>query len=852
MPFQVSGRGRKSPDMIHQAVGLIGHLLVIIALISAATSAYAFWQSSKSDDAGWQGYAKVAFYVHAVSIIGVCLSLFFLIRYHYFEYHYAYTYTSKLLPIYYQISSFWNGQEGSFLLWMFWNAVLGLILIHTNTTWRGSMMAIFSLAQAFLVSMILGVVVFGVKIGSSPFMLLRDVLDDPIFSFNPNFIPEDGRGLNPLLQNYWMVIHPPTLFLGFATTVIPFAYCLAGLATGRVKEWIRPALPWAQFSAAILGVGILMGAYWAYETLNFGGYWNWDPVENAIYVPWLVLIAGIHTMIANKNKESALRASIFLIIATFILIVYSTFLTRSGVLGNASVHSFTDLGLSGQLLIYLFVFIGLSAWLIVRNWKAIPETTEETSPYSREFWIFIGAITLCLMAFQVIIPTSIPVWNELVEFFGGSSNLAPPVDQVEFYSKFQLWFAVIIAILSGTGQFFWWNKLDKASLKAALTVPFLVSLIISASIIVLAKISNPGFVILLIASIYSIVANFKILLSVAKSNIKLSGGAITHIGIAMMLVGILFSSGYSKILSRNNTGLLWSKEFPDEINQNNLLLFLNEPRQMEDYALTYKGLRKLSTENGFVDINDISTAINPKELILARDSRTSDGTMLQKGDTFSVVNMENSYFEVLYDNGKGDAFTLFPRIQINEQMGNVYSPDIKRALTADIYTHVRTFPDPEQEVSWSEVEEVKVAPGVNFFVNDYVAQFKGMEPIRSLDGLELGEGDVAVKAIIEIQGEFKTYVAEPIYVIRDKMAGKVPYIISDLAVRLTVENILPEENSFVFGVSTTQKDWIIIEAVEKPWINILWLGTFLVVIGFTVAIIRRYTEFVKMRDKGMA
>ena len=295
---------------------------------------------------------------------------------------------------------------------------------------------------------------FNQKFGSSPFILLRDALDAPIFNMNPEFIPEEGTGLNPLLQNYWMVIHPPTLFLGFATTLVPFAYCMAGLWLKKYHEWVRPALPWALFSGLTLGVGILMGAYWAYETLNFGGYWNWDPVENAIYVPWLVLIAAIHTMISFRKSNVALKSSIILVISTFILVLYSTFLTRSGILGDSSVHSFTDLGLSGQLLIYLLAFVALSVIMSVRVWKELPTSEKEVSTYSREFWIFIGATTLCLMAFQVIIPTSIPVWNAIVELFGGISNMAPPVDQVMFYSKWQLWFAILLAIISGTGQFF--------------------------------------------------------------------------------------------------------------------------------------------------------------------------------------------------------------------------------------------------------------------------------------------------------------------------------------------------------------------------------------------------------------
>ncbi len=181
----------------------------------------------------------------------------------------------------------------------------------------------------------------------------------------------------------------------------------------------------------------------------------------------------------------------------------------------------------------------------------------------------------------------------------------------------------------------------------------------------------------------------------------------------------------------------------------------------------------------------------------------------------------------------------------------VYSPDISRTLKADLYTHVRTFPDPEQTVEWSEIQEITVTPGDQFFINDYVARFIDMVPVSRIEGVEMGPSDVAVKAIIEIEGEQKTYTAEPIYIIKDKMAGRIPDVISDLASRITIQSIRPEENSFVFGLSTTQKDWIIIEAVEKPWINILWSGTLLLVIGFGIAINRRYTEFKKMRDKGM-
>ena len=835
--------------MVHYFIGNLGHFFVTLAFVAALIGTTSFFLGLKQ--ASWINFGSIAFYVHALGILGIVISLFTIINQHYFEYHYAWSHTSKFLPIYYQVSSFWNGQEGSFLLWMFWNAILGVVLINTNKVWKAPVMIFVSLTQVFLTSMILGSVVFDIKIGSSPFLLLRDVIQDQIFRVNSEFIPADGNGLNPLLQNYWMVIHPPTLFLGFASTVVPFAYCMGGLLTGNVREWVRPALPWAQFSALILCVGILMGAYWAYETLNFGGYWNWDPVENAIYVPWLTLIAAIHVMIAYKKNESALKFSIILVIATFVLILYSTFLTRSGILGETSVHSFTDLGLQGQLLIYLFFFLVLSTLLCIKAWKKIPDSEKDTSVFSREFWIFMGAATLCLMAFQVIIPTSIPVYNDILGIFGVPSNLAPPVDQVAFYTKFQLWFAVGIAFLSGTGQFFWWKKMDQGSLLDELKSPLLITLVISGILFLLAKVHDLSYLLLLLFSVYSIVANTKILLSLKKTNLRLAGGSVAHIGIAMMLIGIIFSSGYSKILSKNTTGMLWSRELPDEINQNNLLLFLHEPRPMEGYSLTYKGIRKKTKSHGFVDIDYLIPTLHPLQVVATTNIETQDQGQIPAGDTLHLINGENSYFEVLYETNEGKSFTLFPRVQQNKAMGTVYSPDIDRTLFADLYTHVRTFPDPEQEPTWSETEFVSLKPGDTFFVNDYAGRFIGMEPIRQIAGVALEGNDVAVKARLEIQGEAEIYQAEPIYVIKDRMAGKIPFVVNDLASKIHIESIQPESNSLTFGIQTTQKDWIILEAVEKPLINILWTGTLLLVVGFVIAIRRRYLEFIKMRDKGV-
>ncbi|MBC6427456.1 MAG: cytochrome c biogenesis protein CcsA [Ekhidna sp.] len=825
--------------MIHIFEGLLGHGFVIAAFVSSLLSAYAYFQGRNQNE-DWTSFGNKTFYIHSAAILGIIGTLFYLISNHYFEYHYVFSHSSKLLPSYYQISCFWEGQEGSFLLWMFWNALLGIILIKTNKFWTAPVMFIMSLTQVFLASMILGIVIFDVKIGSSPFMLLRDVIDAPVFKTNLKFIPEDGNGLNPLLQNYWMVIHPPTLFLGFATTVIPFAYCIGGLIIGKSKEWVRPALPWAQFSAMILGVGILMGAYWAYETLNFGGYWNWDPVENAIYVPWLVMVAAIHVMIAYKKSGAALKLSLILVVATFILVLYATFLTRSGILGNSSVHSFTDLGLSGQLLLYLLAFLALSVVLIAKSWKKIPSTEKEVSAYSREFWIFMGAAVLGLMAFQVFAYTSMPVYNSIAENLGFNLNMAPPVDIFDAYSFPQLLLSVVLAILSGTGQFFRWKKMDRNKLMDELKIPFILALVFSTLVIVIGKVSEWYYILLLITSLYSVFANIKIFVGLAKSNVSLSGGAITHIGVALMLIGILFSSGYSSIMSKNYTGLVWSSEFPDDVNNNNLLLFINEPRRMGDYSMIYKGMRRRTKEQGYVDESELRYTNDPVKVI-------------SKEDTLTLINPENSYFEVAYETKDGSSFTLYPRVQINDAMGGpVYSPAIKRSLTSDVYTHVRTFPEPDQELEWSEPKEMKVTIGDEFFINDYIATLEEIIPVDKIDGAKLSANDVAVKAVINVRGEYKDYKAEPIFLIRNKeLVGRIDDKVEDLAFQISIQNIIPQEDAVILAYQTTQKDWIIMEVVKKPWINLLWIGTLLLVVGFIIAIRRRYVEFIKMRDKGV-
>jgi cytochrome c-type biogenesis protein CcmF len=406
--------------------------------------------------------------------------------------------------------------------------------------------------------------------------------------------------------------------------------------------------------------------------------------------------------------------------------------------------------------------------------------------------------------------------------------------------------------LSGTGQFFWWQKMKKSQIKESLLFPILITLMISALVIVLIGMTNIAYILLVIAGIYTIVANGKILFQIAKSNYKLSGGAIAHIGIGLMLLGILFSTGYSSTLSVNKTGLLLtnSEEVEDNFNQENIPLFINDPQTMGEYTLTYKGRFFESYDGGYIKATYLDNTENENSKVVRREIKKSDET-LQMGDTIKVYGA-NHYYKVDYLHADGEKFSLFPRAQINADMGGlISSPDIKRKLSKDIYTHVSSVPDPTQEIEWSEAKTMEVTFGEKFFLNDFVTILEDVKRVDEIEGEKLKGNDLAVKATIKVYGDGEDYILNPYYLIRDNMAGRISDENREIGVKLIIENINPESNTFTLSVRTTQKDYVILKALEMPFINLLWIGTFVLTLGFAMAISRRYSEFYKMKRKGL-
>jgi cytochrome c-type biogenesis protein CcmF len=245
----------------HLLIGQIGHFFVLISFVAAltATVAYYKWAQAitETESLGWRKLARTSFIIQVISVLAIFIILYLVIYNHYFEYKYAHQHSKRSLDVQYLLSCFWEGQEGSFMLWSFWQSMLGLVLMRTAKNWEAPVMTIISFSQVFLASFLVGIYFFDIRIGTSPFVLMRNEFPEaPIFK-DPQYLFKyltDGNGLNILLQNYWMVIHPPVLFLGFASSIVPFAYAISGLWKKKHTEWIKVAVPWALFCGGVLGL----------------------------------------------------------------------------------------------------------------------------------------------------------------------------------------------------------------------------------------------------------------------------------------------------------------------------------------------------------------------------------------------------------------------------------------------------------------------------------------------------------------------------------------------------------------------------------------------------------------------
>ena len=807
----------------HLLPGQIGHFLLVLSLVASLVASLAYFFSANAkqpaDADSWKRIARISFLIDAFSVFSIFGLIYYIISNHYFEYSYAWTHSDKSLLPKYLLSSIWEGQEGSFLLWAFWHAVLGMVLMRTSKKWEAPVMAVISFAQLCLATMILGVYVFDLKIGNNPFILIRESgimspENAPAF-YNNGVLRSDylqaiytrgGQGLNQLLQNYWMVIHPPVLFLGFASTVVPFAYAIAGLWKKDYGGWSKQLLPWALFSGAIFGLGIMMGAKWAYESLNFEGYWAWDPVENASLVPWLVMVAGLHTHVIFNSTGYSLRTTYLFYILSFLLVLYSTYLTRSGDLQDTSVHAFVTSGMNWQLRIFVFVFLLPSMILFIARYKKIPHIAKEENSWSREFWMFIGSLVLFLSSLAIIVPTSFPLINKI---FG--TNLVIGEDQEFAYNRVQIFVAIIIGILTAFGQYLKYKNTAKTSFFKKIGWPTIIALAVSLSVSFFGKIDYDkygiGYLVAIhlavFAALYAMIANSSFIWLGLNGKLKAAGASVAHFGFTMFLLGALISSSKKEVLSINTINPLNFGPDQKQKGEENLTMFQGVQIDMGKFWATY-----------------------------VKDSSTEGG--------------KNMYFHIQMQRKDGkENFLLTPDLIKNSKGQEGYSanPDAKHYLHKDIFSYI-SYADKmaEGEDTAQYRNSTMQIKDTTFYSSGYIVlDTVLLNPPNKR--VKFTSDDTAVMAtlrVVSLNGG-KSVTMHPYLLVEENQIKHVPDTLIAQGLALRLSRILSEQKSFEIGVkeSSRMTPFVALKVLEFPFINLVWLGVLFMLTGFVMSIVRR-------------
>ncbi|MBU0983564.1 MAG: cytochrome c biogenesis protein CcsA, partial [candidate division Zixibacteria bacterium] len=489
----------------------LGDYLIYIATITSALAAITYavaWRGREE----YVGLARRFFQFSTVTILAALGTLMYLILAKDYSIAYVFSYSSSDMPLYFKIASLWGGQEGTFLLWLGLSSVMGLVMMrYAGRFERGNM---FWLSM-FLVSLLI------ILLKKSPFEMM------PVFR-------ADGNGLNPLLMNYWMTIHPPLMFVGFAAATIPFCYALTALVERRYNVWAEEARRWTLFAWSILGIAIVMGGYWAYETLGWGGYWAWDPVENSSLIPWIFLTAQIHTLFVKRQRRGLMRFSLTMVMLSFWAVLYGTFLTRSGVLADFSVHSFIDLGINQYLITGLVFFVVAGTSLLLYRWRDIKPEPSFSTVASRTYLTALGIVVLFIGGILVLLGTSAPLLTRMTE--------NPSAVSLDYYFTTMTPVAVAILFLLALSPLFRWNK-GLSSLPMLITGVVVLVLTI-LGLIVFGVTTQLIYLLLFGAAAASLVINGLVFLRSLKGR-RLNPGHLAHLGLTVAFIGAAASSGFA-------------------------------------------------------------------------------------------------------------------------------------------------------------------------------------------------------------------------------------------------------------------------------------------------------------------
>ena len=450
-----------------------------------------------------------------------------------FNLQYVAQYTSYETPVFYKVTALWAGQAGSLLFWSFITALFAVAYIFTTL----EKLKILKFHSYIILSFIF-----------SFFILLSNFIANPFEPVSSDIIVQNGNGLNPLLQNFFMAIHPPILYVGFTGSAIIFIMALAASISKDISfEWVQSIRRWSLFVWTFLSAGIILGGYWAYNELGWGGYWAWDPVENSSLMPWLTLTAFIHSSMIQEKRGMLKKWNFLLATSTYILVILGTFITRSGVI--SSVHSFTAENLGPMFFAFLAILILYTVFWFFKR-KSYLDTPDKIDSFtSREGGFLYNNLILILMCFTIMWGTLFPILSEAWDgnkIYVGAS----------YFNQLNIPIGLVLLFLMGIGPLLSWNYTSKSVLlnrfKLPLSVSFLSGIgymIFSSSFQIYVFVAIMGVSFTLSSILGEFYKSYKkqkkasnFLHSIVKmflSNRHKNGGYIVHIGIVLLFIGFI-------------------------------------------------------------------------------------------------------------------------------------------------------------------------------------------------------------------------------------------------------------------------------------------------------------------------
>ncbi|MEW6489832.1 MAG: heme lyase CcmF/NrfE family subunit [Thermodesulfobacteriota bacterium] len=455
-----------------------------------------------------------------------------------FQVEYVASYSDRALPIFYKLTAFWAGQKGSLLVWAWVLALCSALVVYNNRREPDSRLTPY-------VYLVLGGTL-------SFFLYLLCAVTSPFEALA--FTPQDGQGLNPMLQNPGMVFHPPTLFLGYIGFTIPFAYAIAAMVTGTTDaSWIKKTRAWNVLSWIFLTVGIILGCQWAYVELGWGGYWAWDPVENASFIPWLVSTAFIHTAIIQERRGIMKVWNMVLILLTFLLCIFGTYLVRSGVL--QSVHDFGATGLGGYFLAFLGIATVGGVYLLAESYGEFKTSNALESYLSRESTFLFNNVILLALAFATLLGTIFPLISEAVT--GNKITVGQP-----FFNQVNTPLFLLLLAITGVCPLIGWRKASPANLRKNFLRPALSALATGGALFAAGvRVPSALLAFILAAFVAGTIVQEYVLVVLSRGAVtgeatwsaaprllwrmrRRYGGHLVHLGLVLTVVGITGSSAY--------------------------------------------------------------------------------------------------------------------------------------------------------------------------------------------------------------------------------------------------------------------------------------------------------------------